>query len=285
MSVSASLPAPLPSHRGSVSQSALRQRYGGDAPEVDIPANAVLTLLYRHRSVRRFTDTEVDEATLTSIVAAAQSAATSSNQQAWSVIEIRDPERKSAAARLAGDQDFIRQAPVFLVFVADWARNASIASRREEPSYATEYLESTIVGFVDAALAAQNAVVAAESLGLGTVYVGAVRNNPVELSELLGLPEQSFPVVGLAIGHPHPEDAAGVKPRLPQDVVRHRERYAPADDDRIEAYEQTARAYFASQGAQRGWLSAVLGRVRNVKSLHGRESLRTWLAERGLPSR
>ncbi|WP_159498258.1 NADPH-dependent oxidoreductase [Microbacterium sp. 18062] len=268
-----------------MTDSVLARRYGGEVPEPIAPANDVIALLQRHRSVRRFTDEDVDEATLTAIVAAAQSAATSSNMQSWSVIEVRDPERKAELSVLAGDQAFIRAAPVFLVFVADWARNRVIAERRDAPVEGIGFVESTLVGFVDAALAAQNAVVAAESLGLGTVYVGSVRNRPEELSDVLDLPQGAFPVVGLAIGHPDPDDRAGIKPRLPQRVVRHRETYRAAPDAAVSAYDDAVRAYYAGQGSSRGWIEAVLNRVRAAASLHGRHTIHDALRRRGLPSR
>lgn len=269
----------------SLTDTALAARYGGDAPAGIAPANDVIELLYRHRSVRQFTSDPVDDATVTAILAAAQSAATSSNLQSWSVVEIRDPERKAAASVLAGDQSFIRDAPVFLVFVADWARNRVIAERRGAPSEGIGFVDTTLTGFVDAALAAQNAVIAAESLGLGTVYVGSVRNNPEPLSDLLGLPSGAFPVVGLAIGHADPEASGGVKPRLPQRVVRHREVYSEADPADVERYDAAVEAYYATQGAARPWTPSVLGRVRDERSLHGRHGLLGALRRRGLESR
>ncbi|MEH3089930.1 MAG: nitroreductase family protein [Microbacterium arborescens] len=262
-----------------------RRRYGAVPPDAALPRNAVLDLLYRHRSVRRFVPGEVDDAAVTAIVAAAQSASTSSNLQAWSVVEVRASERLDALARLAGDQDFIRRGGVFLVFVADWARAGELARRAGSRADAVSYMESTIVGVVDAALAAQNAVVAAESLGLGAVYVGAVRNNPEQIAELLGLPAGAFPVFGVVIGHPDPDDPAGVKPRLPQTVVRHRETYRLPDDAEIAAYDEAVTQYYRTQGDARGWLRNAIARVRDAASLHGRETMRDSLTRRGLPSR
>ncbi|MFT4213136.1 MAG: NADPH-dependent oxidoreductase [Microbacterium sp.] len=268
-----------------MSEQSLSLRYGGDAPAGALPENAVLSLLYRHRSVRRYTGEPVDDETVTAIVAAAQSAATSSNHQAWSVVELRDAERVARIAELAGGQEFIRDAAVFLVFVADWARARGLAAAHGEAAEAIDYIESTLVGFVDAALAAQNAVVAAESLGLGTVYVGSVRNAPEAVAELLGLPDAAFPVVGVAIGHPDPHDPAGIKPRLPQRVVRHREHYREADPADIGDYETTVRGYYETQGASRGWIAAAITRVRDIAGLHGRHTIREALARRGLASR
>jgi nitroreductase len=268
-----------------MTDSVLGQRYGGAVPESIAPANDVITLLQRHRSVRSFTAEGIDDDTVTLIVSAAQSAATSSNMQAWSVIEVRDPAHKAAVSVLAGDQAFIRAAPVFLVFVADWARHRAVAEHRDETAEGVDYIESTLVGFIDVALAAQNATIAAESLGLGAVYVGAVRNRPDELADLLQLPPGAFPVMGVAIGHPDPTDRAGIKPRLPQDVVRHRETYRAAADEAIVDYDAAVRTYYAGQGTSHGWIGTILGRIRSATTLRGREKLRSALERRGLPSK
>lgn len=268
-----------------MTDSVLGQRYGGAVPASIAPANDVIALLQRHRSVRSFTDEGIDDATVALIVSAAQSAATSSNMQAWSVIEVRDPDHKAAVSVLADDQAFIRAAPVFLVFVADWARHRAVAAHRGETAEGVDYIESTLVGFIDAALAAQNATVAAESLGLGAVYVGAVRNRPEELADLLQLPPGAFPAMGVAIGHPDPSDRAGIKPRLPQDVVRHRETYRPAQDGSIVDYDAAVRSYYAGQGTSHGWIGTILGRIRSATTLRGRDKMRSALEHRGLPSK
>ena len=138
--------------------------------------------------MRRFEARQVTDDELAALVAAAQSAPTSSNLQPWSVVAVRDPERKSRLATLAGNQEFIRQAPLFLVWVADLGRARRLAARADVPLDATDYLETTVIGFVDTALAAQNAVLAAASLGLGSVFVGAIRNHPEEVAAELGCP-------------------------------------------------------------------------------------------------
>lgn len=261
-------------------------RYGdSDNSAYPAPANETLNLLYRHRSVRSFTDAPVDDPTIATLIAAGQSAASSSNLQSWSVIEVRDQDHKDRIAHLSGDQDFIRQAPVFLVFIADWARNRFIAERKGARTEGIDFIETTLVGFVDAALAAQNTVIAAESLGLGTVYVGAVRNHAEELSDVLGLPPAAFPVVGLALGHPSLSAGGGIKPRLPQALVRHRERYSEPTQVLVDNYDATISAYYASQGEPRGWIESVLRRVRDRASLHGRDRIRDALRRRGLASR
>jgi nitroreductase len=175
-------------------------RYGDPAATLGL-VNEVLTLQLARRSVRKFGSREVTDDELTALIAAAQSAPTSSNLQPWSVVAVRDPERKARLAGLAGNQNFIEQAPLFLVWVADLGRVRRVAERAGAQVAAAEYLETTIIGFVDTALAAQNAVVAAESLGLGSVFVGALRNHPERVADELGLPRHAvaaFAVLGEA---------------------------------------------------------------------------------------
>lgn len=105
-----------------------------------------------------------------------------------------------------------------------------------------ETTEAFIVATVDAALAAQNAAVAAESMGLGICYLGGLRNHIEAVSELLGLPSLVYPVFGMTIGRP--AEAPAPKPRLPRPVVYHEERYDVSRDAGLRAYDETVRAYY-----------------------------------------
>ncbi|MCX4092597.1 NADPH-dependent oxidoreductase [Nocardia sp. alder85J] len=260
----------------------LRQRYRDPAIGEPDQWNPVLHLLHSHHSVRQYLDEPVSDATLRLLVSAAQSAPTSSNLQVWSVIAVRDPQRRARLAELAGGQAHIAQAPVLLVWTADFGRLRQLADARGVPLEGADYLESSYVGFVDAALAAQNAVVAAESLGLGTVFVGALRNRPEEVAALLHLPQQVFAVFGLVVGHPDPAEGAGVKPRLPQRAVLHHETYDAAPQlDAITDYEPRLAEYYADQRQQHSWTARVLARLASGASLSGRHRLREALGERG----
>ena len=109
-------------------------------------------------------------------------------------------------------------------------RNALISTEQKVEFETMPWLETFLVACIDVALAAQNAVVAAESIGLSTVYIGAMRNDPVRVAELLGLPPRAFVVFGLCVGYPDPTARNEVKPRLPQTTVLHHERYDPAPE-------------------------------------------------------
>ncbi|PMP85842.1 MAG: NADPH-dependent oxidoreductase, partial [Chloroflexus aggregans] len=133
-------------------QELLHQRYGADIPATII-SHPVVDLLLSHRSVRSYSNEPLPEGVLETMIAAAQSASTSSNLQTWSVVAVTDPERKDRLATLAGNQNQIRRAPLFLVWLADLARLAHAAETRQMPHEGLDYLEMWLVGVIDAALA------------------------------------------------------------------------------------------------------------------------------------
>ena len=138
---------------------------------------------------------------------------------------MRDPAKLAVLAEIAGGQKHIQQCPIFLVWLADLSRNARLAEEEKTVLEGMPYLESFLVASIDAALAAQNAVVAAESLGLSTVYIGALRNDVVRVAETLGLPPGVVGVFGLCVGYATDAAKAEVKPRLPQANVLHHDTY------------------------------------------------------------
>jgi nitroreductase len=229
-----------------------------------------------HRSVRAYAPTALPDGTLEALIAAGQSAATSSNLQTWSVVAIQDEARKSRLADFAGGQRHIRQAPLFLVFLADLSRAARIGEAAGQSMEALPFLETFLVAIIDAAMAAQNATAAAESLGLGTVYIGAIRNHPEKVAAELQLPARVMPVFGLCVGYPDPNAlAATVKPRLPQPAILHHEIYqAATETGLLPGYDATLRAFQATQSMpSQGWTDLIRSRLGAVKSLTGRDRL------------
>jgi nitroreductase len=268
-------------------QTLLQDRYRDELPA---PANwnDTLDVLLSHRSVRAYLPDALPPGTVETLVAAAQSAPSSSNLQTWSVIAVEDPARKARLAELAGNQGHIRQAPLLLVWLVDLNRLSRLAETRGESSEALNYLDNFLVGAIDAALAAQNAVVALESLGLGSVYIGAIRNRPAEVAAELGLPPKVVALFGLVVGRPDPDSPASVKPRLPQDVVLFREQYTwgKIQLDAIAAYDRNIRTFQREQGQpELDWSATAVARVRDATSLHGRQVLREVLQGLGFDLR
>jgi len=255
--------------------SSLNHRYRhGEWPK-SAPWNEVIESLLQHRSVRNYLDKPLPEGTLQTLLAAAQSAATSSNLQAWSLVAIEDPARKARLAELAGNQAHIQQAPLFLVWLADLSRIERQASHRNIELQAPTYLDSLLVSSIDAALAAQNAVVALESLGLGGVYIGALRNNLAAVIDELQLPPLVFPVFGLCVGYADPDKPASIKPRLPQQVVLHQETYGQSVEQQlVEDYDQHISAFYQDQGLTTPkWSEQAVERLRSIQTLNGREHI------------
>ena len=276
----------MPDHAFAEPASRLHDRYRDAAPRI-ATWSPVIDSLLQHRSVRAYLKDPLPSGTLEAMIAAAQSAATSSNLQTWSVVAVHDQARRDRLAVLAGGQKHISQAPLFLAWVADLSRAARLGEAHQRPMDALPYLEAFIVALVDAALAAQNAAAAAESLGLGTVYIGAMRNHPEQVAAELGLPPGAMAAFGLCVGHPDPAAPASVKPRLPQSVVLHHEQYAPAPEPQaIAAYDQAMQAFQTEQGMTRqGWSDLILNRLGTTKALSGRDRLREALGNLGLPLR
>lgn len=265
----------------------LRQRYRGDVPDVSL-LNETLDVLLSHRSVRAYLPEKLPDGTLEILVAAAQSASSSSNLQVWSVVAVEDEARKARLAALAGDQAHILEAPLFLLWLVDLHRLTALGEARGEPAEALTYLESFLLGAVDTSIAAQNAVAALESLGLGAVYTGGIRNHPAEVAAELGLPPHVFPLFGLAVGRPDPARPAGVKPRLPQDVVLFKEQYEWGERQRagIAAYNERLRGFQREQNLPaRDWTEQAGTRVRNAGSMSGRDVLRAVLHQLGFALR
>ena len=196
----------------------LSERYGAQPRPDDLEWTPAVETMLAHRSVRAFTPTPLTERELTTVIAAAQSAPTSSNLHLWSVIVIDDDALRARIMDLADSPNqsenfaFMRQAPTVLLWVADASRNEEIMAAAGADTGTLDYLDSFLTVSVDAAMAAQNAVVAAESMGLGTCYLGSMRNLEAALCDLLGLPPHSYVVVGLALGHPAPQRLGGGPP-------------------------------------------------------------------------
>ncbi|MDG0808710.1 oxygen-insensitive NADPH nitroreductase [Cohnella rhizosphaerae] len=206
--------------------------------------NEMVAQLMQHRSVRSFDPSPVPEADLREIVAAGQMASTSSNVQAYSVIAVTDPALKRELSVLTGNQAYVESCPVFLVWCADLNRLSGAAEAHLEPgadAYA-DSAESFIVATVDAALAAQNAAIAAESMGYGICYIGGIRNRIEEVSNLLGIPGLAYPVFGMCVGLP--DQPSGQRPRLPVEAVLHRNRYdAEKGRGPVAEYDETMTRY------------------------------------------
>ncbi|MFW1677329.1 oxygen-insensitive NADPH nitroreductase [Pontibacter sp. JAM-7] len=220
----------------------------------------VIKLIKSHRSIRKFTDQVVDQTTVEDCIAAGQAAPTSSFIQACTVIQVNTPETRASIAEWAGNQTYVAQAPVFLVFCADMHRHKLACEMHDAPMQ-TGFTEQFITATVDCGLFAQNVALAAESLGLGIVYIGGIRNQIDKVANALNLPELVYPVFGMCLGYPDQDPE--VKPRLPLPVILKQDEYNFTKDCKeIAEYDNAVRDYYRTRtGGQKEmtWSEQISG--------------------------
>ncbi|MGG3467193.1 oxygen-insensitive NADPH nitroreductase [Neobacillus pocheonensis] len=208
--------------------------------------NNVIETILNHRSLRHFEDKPLTNEQIRTIVSCAQSASTSSFIQAYSIIGVKDKEKKRKLAELAGNQEYVEKNGHFFVFCADLFRHTLIGEKEQKDvSLSIESTEKFMVSLIDASLAAQNAAIAAESLGLGICYIGGIRNQLEEVQKVLKTPERVIPLFGLAVGYPTKQTDR--KPRLPFEHIYHEDEYEQDPeiyDRQLEEYDDLISNYY-----------------------------------------
>ena len=212
-------------------------------PSAPIENDTIATQL-GHRTIRAFTDRALTEEELTTLFEVARQTASSSFLQQCTILRITDPEVREKLHQASGQPYVGGTKGELLVFVADQYRNARI---REEAGIEDTPLHTVnlfLTALHDALLSAQNVVVAAESMGLGTCYLGSIHANPELVIEALNLPKLTFPVLGLLIGHP--DQSPQYKPRLPLSVTVADNTYPCLDsyEEALAEYDQAITEYY-----------------------------------------
>ena len=227
-----------------------------------------IKLMKGHTSVRRFKEQEIPQEDLNTILSAGQMASSWKNFQSYSVIVVRSQEKKDALFELV-PQEAIRQSAAFLLFVGDLNR-AEKGARLHTDIFQPQGVEGLLITSVDAALAGQNTLLAAESLGYGGVIIGLVRYKSLELAELFKLPDYTYPVFGIALGVPNQKH--DVKPRLPLENVVFEEEYQEQSTEAIEACDRVQTEY-AGTRATTTWSQRLAEQFGNPEPSSTRENL------------
>jgi nitroreductase len=221
-----------------------------------------------HRSVRAFTEQPIPPKILETLIQAGQSAASSSFIQAYSVIRVTRPTVRAAVADAAGGQVWIERAAEFLVFCAD-LRRVDDACRRAGQGALEGYAEHGLAAVIDVALMAQNLLLAAESLGLGGVFIGGIRNDIQRVADLLKVPRLVVPVFGMCLGWP--ADEPEVKPRMPVGLILHQDQYQDPPPAAIAEYDALMADYYGARfsGRKRSdWTSNTAVAMQGKKRPH-----------------
>lgn len=236
--------------------------------------NSVIDTIKGHRSIRAFTDQAITSEQLNAIIESGISASSSSLLQVVSIIRVTDKDKRQKLAELAGNQKYVATAAEFLVFCIDYQRHFEM-----NPNVKPEFTELTIIGAVDSGIMAQNCLLAAESMGLGGVYIGGLRNSPKQVDELLGLPKYTAVLFGMCLGHPDQDPQ--LKPRLGANVLVHENSYQPLNKSAVEEYDQTMLDYYqhrSSNVKQQGWSELITTKL----SQESRPHILGYLNEKGL---
>ena len=179
--------------------------------------NETIASQLAHRTIRAYKDQPLTEEEVTTLMDVARHTATSSFLQSCTILHITDPTVREAIGAASGQPYVGGTKGDLFIFVADLYRNSRIRAEQGVSSEALGSMNLFLTALEDALLAAQNVVVAAESMGLGTVYLGSILADPRSVVKALELPELTFPVVGLLVGHP--DQDPGQKPRMPLSVT------------------------------------------------------------------
>jgi nitroreductase len=209
--------------------------------------NPVMQSMLKHASVRSFQDKAIDATLLEQILSCGQAASSSGFKQAYSVVRVTNPQSRKLIATAAGNQQWVLDAPEFLVFCADMQR-IQYACHKMGQGDLEGYTEHFITATVDVALMAQNVLLAAESNGLGGVFIGGIRNNPQAVCDCLELPDLVYPVFGMCLGWPAQQMEH--KPRFPLPAILHLDTYQASNiSQQVDEYDSQMQAYYTERSA------------------------------------
>ena len=197
--------------------------------------NQTIQQLFDRKSIRVFTDREITSDEKNLILRSAVQAPTAGNQQLYTIIDVTDQTVKDTLVKTCDNQPFIATAKMVLIFCADckkWYDAFRFAGcNPRDPG-----VGDLALAISDATIAAQNAVTAAESLGIGSCYIGDIMENCEQHRDLLHLPKYVFPCCMLVFGFPTQQQMDRKKPqRSPMDSIIHKNHYHEMDAAELEA--------------------------------------------------
>ena len=212
--------------------------------------NDTIKTQLEHRRIREFTQEPVPKEIFDTLIHVAQRTATSNGMQTYSIIRVTDPEKKKAISEV-GRQEYISRAPELLIFVVDQYRNAKITEEKGVDTIHSRDMDKFFQGFTDSALAAQNMVVAIESLGLGANYLGSILNDAQKIIEILDLPQLTFPVVGVSFGYPNQKPQ--LKPRMDMRLRVFENTYKTHESyiEELKEYDREMQTYYDLRNANK----------------------------------
>lgn len=226
-------------------QAALSERFG-DRLEIDAGLHGLdeIARIAAHRVHRRYLARDIAPDLMRLLCACALSAPSKSDLQQADILVVREKAKIHAIADLLPEMPWLREAPVFLVFLANGRRLLKISHMRDKP-FPNDHLDLFFNATVDAAIVMTTFLRAAEAVGLGCCPISVIRDHAAIVNEMFALPEKVIPIAGMCVGWPAEE--GGITPRLSLGTTVHEERFKENDlAAEINAYDRrraTARPY------------------------------------------
>lgn len=213
-------------------------------PELTPVRNETIDTQMRHRSFRSFTDEKLSPEQVETLLEVARHTATTAFLQQFTIIHVLDPQVREQIYAASGQPYVGGNRGNLFVFVVDLYRNSRIRSEGGMDNEPLERMNLFLEAAQDTMLAAQNVVIAAESLGLGTVYLGSINADPRLVIQALDLPRYTYPLVGLLVGYPAEEPQ--FKPRLPRAVTTGVDRYpyVSSYEEALAGYDEVLQRYY-----------------------------------------
>ncbi|UQS84612.1 nitroreductase family protein [Apilactobacillus apisilvae] len=208
--------------------------------------NEVLNTINSHRSIRKFTKQKLTSDEIEKLIQAASRTSNSMSEQQYSIISVTDPKKLAKLGEITLHH-LPDNAGHFLLFIADQHRNAEII-KHHNPDANLEALHSAdkfLASVHDVDLSVQSTLLAAESMGLGGTIMGSIYNNPKEIIKMFNLPKLTFPVLGLAIGHP--DEKPDLKPRINTELMHSENTYKEPDMDLVKKFDKKINQYYKSR--------------------------------------
>jgi nitroreductase len=197
----------------------------------------VYDLMIKRRTVRNFEDREIPEKVIRQLLDVVTNAPSGGNIQPISVILVQKAGARKKLAEMVGNQPWVRNAPLSMIFCIDFYRTKRWASMSDVDHSPENALLPFLIGYADLMCSAQNVVILAESHGLGSVYIGTILDTIDGARDYFSIPKYVLPMMVLSLGYPK-SVPKGI-PKLGRDVIAHKDRYREAADDEIKkAFEE-----------------------------------------------
>jgi nitroreductase len=192
----------------------------------------IYELATKRRSVRNFTDRKIPDEVVEKLLDAAANAPSGGNIQPLSIVLVREEKNRHRLAELVGDQPWVKNAPLSMVFCIDFNRVKRWASLNNAPFNGELSLSHFLIAYADIMSAAQTVSILAESLGLGSVYVGSIISSIDEARSFFGMPHYVLPLMVLSLGYP--KSIPRTIPKLSREFIVHEEKYRAESDEEIQ---------------------------------------------------